>query len=152
MKKLFRLTTKDHHLTMMGKIQKGNCVILIQSSFVDMLKTGQLRYLISLTTKKEFDEEFKKLLKEYRVDEMNVFGNPDFFISREHEKMLLDLDPTDREKWRKESLKITSTREFFDRWDDACYVFFAKQAMIWMSEKQEELKVIKKEREKNGVV
>lgn len=152
MKKLFRLTTEDHQLTMMGKIQKGNRVILIQSSFVDMLKTGQLRYLISLITKKEFDEGFKKLLKECRVDEITTIGNPDFFISREHEKMLLDLDPTDEEGWKQESNRITSTKEFFDKWDDACYPFFTKQAIIWASKKQEELKVIQKERERNGVV
>lgn len=152
MKKLFRLTTKNHHLTIMGKIQRGDRIVLIQSSFIDLLKTGQLRYLISLTTKKEFDEEFKRLSEECSVDEVTILGNPDFFISREHEKMLLDLDPTDRDKWKQESLKVTSTKEFFDRWDDACYVFFMKQGMIWADKKQEELKVIYKERIANGIV
>jgi hypothetical protein len=152
MKKLFKLTTKDHHLVIMGKIQKGNCVVLIQSSFVDMLKSGRFQYMISLTTEKEFEEEFKKFSKDFKVEELTVLGNPDFFISREHEKMLLNLDPTDRDKWKQESLRITSTKEFFDRWDDACYVFFMKQGMIWMDKKQEELKAIHKERMANGIV
>ena len=65
----------------MGKIQRGDRIVLIQSSFIDLLKTGQLRYLISLTTKKEFDEEFKRLSKECSVEEVTILGNPDFFIA-----------------------------------------------------------------------
>lgn len=79
MKKLFKLTTKDHHLVIMGKIQKGNCVVLIQSSFVDMLKSGRFQYMISLMTEKEFKEEFKKFSKNLKVEELTVLGNPDFF-------------------------------------------------------------------------